>query len=155
MCGVASVIASASGAVFDRIGLRRGYLAACALLAAALLLLGTVGGHPLAAFAAAVLFGVFYNTVVAAHGIWSARVFADHPSAGLAAVNTALTIGMLAGPTIAGASITHLGYPTTLIAAGVVILAALGFCPPNARRRRLLAEHRCEATPVRGERGRP
>ena len=149
VCGAASIIASASGTVFDRTGLRGGYLVACALLAASLALLGTVSDHLFAAFAAAVLFGIFYNTVVAAHGIWSSRVFADHPSAGLAAVNTALTIGMLAGPTIAGTSITQLGYPATLVAAGVVILAALGFCPPSARRQRILAEHHCDATPVR------
>jgi predicted MFS family arabinose efflux permease len=149
VCGAASIIASASGTVFDRIGLRRGYLAACALLAASLALLGAVSDHLFAAFAAAVLFGIFYNTVVAAQGIWSSRVFADHPSAGLAAVNTALTVGMLTGPTIAGASITQLGYPVTLLAAAAVIILALGFCPPSARRQRMLAEHRCTATPVR------
>jgi predicted MFS family arabinose efflux permease len=149
VCGAAGILASASGGVFDRIGLRRGYLLACTLLAASLALLGTVATHLAAALVAAVLFGTFYNTAVAAQGIWSSRVFADHPAAGLAAVNTALTIGTLAGPSIAGTSITHLGYPTTLVAAAAVVLTALVFCPPTERRRRILAEHHCTAAPVR------
>ena len=49
---------------------------------------------------AAIVFGAVYATVIAVHGVWSSRVFEDHPSAGLAAVNTALTIGTLAGPTL-------------------------------------------------------
>ncbi|CAN5759270.1 hypothetical protein BH18ACT7_BH18ACT7_18740 [soil metagenome] len=84
--------------------------------------------------------------MIAAQGIWSSRVFADHPSAGLAAVNTALTVGPLAGPSIAGTAISQLGYPSTLVAAAA---AALAFCPPTARRQRLLAAHRCNAAPVR------
>lgn len=149
VCGAAGVLASASGAVFGRIGLRRGYLAACILLAASLALLGVASSHLVAAFAAAVLFGVFYNSVFAAQGIWSSRVFADHPSAGLAAVNTALTIGMLAGPSIAGLAIAHLGFLTTLVAAAAVIAAALGFCPPSPHRQQVLAAHHCNATSVR------
>jgi len=139
VCGAAGILASASGAVFSRIGLRRGYLAACVLLAGSLALLGVASDHLLAAFTAAVLFGVFYNSVIAAQGIWSSRVFADHPSAGLAAVNTALTIGTLAGPSIAGAAIAQFGFPTTLVSAAVVIAAALGFCPPSPHRRQVLA----------------
>jgi predicted MFS family arabinose efflux permease len=105
--------------------------------------------HPSAALSAAILFGVFYNTAIAAQGIWSSRVFADHPSAGLAAVNTALTIGTLAGPSIAGAAITRFGFSATLIGAAATILAALGFCPPTAKRRHTLAAHQCNAAPVK------
>ena len=70
---------------------------------------------------AALLFGICYNTVIAAQGIWSSRVFTDHPTAGLAAVNTALTIGTLLGPTLAGIGITLAGYPATLAAAAAVL----------------------------------
>lgn len=148
VCGAAGIIASASGTVFDRFGLRPGYLVGCVLLAGSLALLAVAAGL-VAALTAAVLFGIFYNAVVAAQGIWSARVFADHPSAGLAAVNTALTIGTLAGPTVAGTAIAHVGYPATLGGAAAVIAGALVFCPPNARRARRLAEHHCTATPAR------
>ncbi|MDT7554276.1 MAG: hypothetical protein QOI16_2812, partial [Pseudonocardiales bacterium] len=145
----AGILASLSGFAFARFGLRVGYLVACLLLAGSLALLGTATGHLPAAFVAAVLFGVFYNGVVAAHGIWSSRVFADHPGAGLAAVNTALTIGTLAGPVIAGAAIASLGYAPTLVGAAGVIAAALVFCPPGANRQKVLAAHRCNAAPVR------
>ena len=149
VCGAAGILASGSGAVFARIGLRPGYLAACALLAGSLALLGVAASHLTAAVAAAVLFGAFYNAVIAGQGIWSSEVFADHPSAGLAATNTALTIGTLAGPTVAGAAIPHVGYPATLVGAAGAILVALAFCPPTAGRRRALAAHRCRAAPVR------
>lgn len=149
VCGAAGILASASGAAFDRFGLRTGYLAACTLLAASLALLGLAATDLRAAVVAAVFFGVFYNGVIAAQGIWSSRVFADHPSAGLAAVNTALTIGTLIGPSIAGAAIASLGFRATLLGAGVAILAALAFCPPNAKRQRTLAAHHCNAAPVK------
>ena len=149
VCGAAGILASAAGAVFARTGLRAGYLASCALLAGSLALLGVAASHLAAAVVAAVLFGAFYNAVIAAQGIWSSDVFADHPSAGLAAVNTALTIGTLAGPSIAGAVIPRVGYPATLVGASAAILVALAFCPPGARRRAALAAHRCRAAPVR------
>jgi predicted MFS family arabinose efflux permease len=149
VCGAAGILASVSGAAFDRIGLRRGYLIACSLLAVSVAVLGVATSRLVAVLAAAVLFGVFYNGVIAAQGIWSSRVFADHPSAGLAAVNTALTVGTLAGPAIAGAAISQVGFATTLLAASVLVGAALGFCPPSARRGRMLAAHRCTAAPVR------
>ena len=95
------------------------------------------------------LFGVFYRAVVAVQGIWSSRVFAEHPAAGLAAVNTALTIGTLAGPSIAGAAIAQLGFKPTLLGAAAAVAAALVFCPPSARRRKILAAHRCKAAQVR------
>jgi predicted MFS family arabinose efflux permease len=148
-CGAASLLASFSGVAFVRIGLRAGYVASCALLASSVGLFGLATDHVVAALAAAVVFGACYATVIAAHGIWSSRVFAGHPSAGLAAVNTALTIGTLAGPTLAGIAIERAGHPVVLVGAAVAVLAALPFCPPTARRRAVLAAHRCTAAPVR------
>lgn len=146
VCGAAGVLASLSGAVIDRIGLRRSYLIACMLLSAALLLLGFGAGRMPVAVLAAVLFGMFYNAVIATQGVWSSRVFAERPSAGLAAVNTALTLGTVIGPTVAGAAIHRSGFTATLIGAAVVIVPAVFFCPPTARRRELLAAHHCAAT---------
>jgi predicted MFS family arabinose efflux permease len=145
VCGVAGVLGSFSGAAFARVGLRWGYLTSCALLAASLATVGLATGHLLAALLAAFLFGVFYNSAIASHLIWSSRVFADHPAAGLAAVNTALTIGTLTGPVIAGALISRAGHPTTLVAAAAVTLVALAFCPPSPRRQQILAAHQCRA----------
>jgi predicted MFS family arabinose efflux permease len=151
VCGVAGVLASVSGPVFQRVGLRCGYLASALLLAVSLGVLALTGSVALGAFTAAVLFGVCYNGVIAAQGIWSSRVFSDHPAAGLAAVNTALTVGTLAGPTLAGMGVTVVGYPATLAAAAAVLLLALPFCPPTARRGIALEAHReqCRAAPAR------
>lgn len=131
VCGVASVLASLSGSVFARAGLRRGYLACVLLLAVALVLLGTGTAALPVVLIAAVLFGVSYNAVVAAQGLWSSDVFAQRPSAGLAAVNTALTIGTVVGPTAAGIAIDSAGYPTALIAAAVCTLLAAVCRPPR------------------------
>jgi len=151
VCGAAMLLASFSGVVFERRGLRPSYLGSTALLAASLGLLAAATANLTAVLVAAVLFGAFYATVIAAHGIWSAQVFAGHPAAGLAAVSTALTIGTLAGPMLAGIAIQYAGYAPTLIGAAAVSLAAIPFCPPSAERREILADHEdeCTAAPVR------
>lgn len=148
-CGVAGIAASAAGTVFARVGLRTGYLVTVVLLGASVAALTLAASGLGSALVAAAAFGVLYPTVIAAQGIWSSRVFADHPAAGLAAVNTALTIGTLAGPAVAGQLVNTFGYPAALSAAAAVTVLAAPFCPPAARRRAQLAAHRCRATPVR------
>ena len=102
-CGVAGVVASLTGALVDRTGQRRVHHGTVLGVAAALGLLAWVAtgaetaATPLVALAA-VTFGVTYNGVIAVQGLWSAEVFAELPSAGLAAVNTSLTAGTLVGP---------------------------------------------------------
>jgi len=149
VCGAACLLGSLSGMAFDRFGLRTTYLASTVLLAMSLALLGAATADLVAALVAATLFGAFYAAVIAAHGVWSAEVFDEHPAAGLAAVSTALTIGTLIGPTVAGILIEHSGHAEALLAAAVAGFAALTFCPPSTRRRAALAEHRCSAAPVR------
>lgn len=150
VCGVASVAASLSGSVVNRIGLRNSYLGACALLAAGLVLTAIGARHIVLILIAAVLFGAAYSALVATQGIWSADVFASRPSAGLAAINTALTIGTITGPALAGVAIHRVGYPTTLLAAAFVTAIAIFLCPPSPDRRRILAAHQphCRATPI-------
>lgn len=145
VCGVAGIAASFSGSLFGRLGLRRGYLLSATSLAVGIVLLVPGRGDVGVAVVAALVFGVAYNSVIAAQGIWSSRVFADHPSAGLAAVNTALTVGTLLGPSLAGPAVDRWGYPVALLAAGAVTALAIGTCPPTARRREVLAAHRCSA----------
>ena len=151
VCGAAMLLASFSGVVFERRGLRPSYLGSTALLAVSLGLLAVATSNVTAVLVAAVLFGAFYATVIAAHGIWSAKVFAGHPAAGLAAYSTALTLGTLAGPVLAGVAIQYGGYAPTLIGAATVTVAAIPFCPPSAARREILAAHEseCTAAPVR------
>jgi predicted MFS family arabinose efflux permease len=149
LCGAASIIASWSGSAVHRIGLRNSCLSACAVLAIALALVALGTGQFAAVLAAAVMFGASYGAVVASQGIWNAQVFASRPSAGLAAVNTALTLGTISGPAAAGLAIQPVGYTTTLLAAAVLAGVAVLFCPPSAHRRRALAAHQCRAAPVR------
>jgi predicted MFS family arabinose efflux permease len=134
VCGAASLLASLAGALFDRFGLRRGYLLSTALLGLSLVALGPSAEQPVVAVVVAVAFGAAYATVIAAHGIWSARVFAHQPAAGLAAVNTALTVGTLTGPAVAGLLIAAAGHTVALGAAGLVVVAATTFRPPASRR---------------------
>lgn len=148
-CGAAGILATLGGSALGRWGLRRGYLTSCLLLAGSLALLGLAIGNLATATAAAILFGVFYNGVLAAQGIWSSRVFSGHPVAGLAAVNVAVTLGTLTGPALAGLGAGRYGYGPALVAAAAVVAMAIPFCPPGARRRRKLAEHDCHHAPVR------
>lgn len=148
-CGVASVLASFSGAAYDRLGLRTGYLITCGLLAGSLAVFGMATDLVSAALLGAVAFGVFYCAIIAAQGIWSSRVFSDHPAAGLAAVNTALTVGTLIGPTFAGLALEQLGYQRTFVCAALLTVVAMAFCPPTPQRAKALAAHECTAAPVR------
>lgn len=149
VCGAAMLLGSVSGFAFERLGLRPSYLGSTLLLGISLGLLGAATADLVAALVAATLFGACYAAVIAVHGVWSAQVFEEHPAAGLAAVSTALTLGTLAGPAVAGVIIEHSGHALALASAAVISGAALPFCPPSARRRAALANHDCTAAPVR------
>ena len=150
VCGAAMLLGSVSGIVFARLGLRSGYLGTIVLLTASLTLLAAATAELAWALVAAVLFGAFYASVIAAHGIWSSQVFADHPAAGLAAYSAALTIGTLVGPVVAGFAIQQASHTLALVGAAAVTAVALPVCPPSERRREVLAEHveHCRAAPV-------
>jgi predicted MFS family arabinose efflux permease len=125
VCGAAGVLASLSGAVATRLGLRRAHLLGCLALGVALALLGAAPSGLGTALLAAAGFGVTYHGVIAVQGLWNAEVFRDRPAAGLAAVNVALTVGTIIGPVLAGAVVGAAGHPVVLLAAaGVVALAA-------------------------------
>jgi predicted MFS family arabinose efflux permease len=125
VCGAAGVLASTAGWVAERIGVRRCYLIAGAALAASLVLLAATTSSVIMALAAATVFGVAYNGVIAAQGLWNAALFPDRPGDGLTAVNTALTGGTIAGPVLAGALVQAFGYPIALLAAAAAVAAAL------------------------------
>jgi MFS family permease len=69
--------------------------------------------------------GVSHNAVIAVHGMWNADVFSERPSAGLAAVSTALTLGTLIGPAAGGRLIEAFGNGPALLAAAAVTALAL------------------------------
>jgi predicted MFS family arabinose efflux permease len=149
VCGAAMLLGSFSGFAFERLGLRPSYLGSTLLLGVSLGLLGAAHADLVVALVAAALFGAFYAAVIAAHGVWSAQVFEQHPAAGLAAVSTALTLGTLVGPAVAGVMIDRSDHALALAGAAVISCAAVPFCPPSARRRAALATHHCAAARVR------
>lgn len=97
---------------------------------AAIGLLAVAASSVAAALVAVTLFGVSYNGVIAAQGLWNADVFAERPPAGLAAVNTALTVGTITGPAVTGVLIQSYGYTTALVAA-VAVGLAVSMAPPR------------------------
>ncbi len=135
-CGVAGVVASLTGPLVDRSGPRLVHQATIVGVAGGLAVLAWVSAGDAPATTAlvvlaAVTFGVTYNGVIAVQGLWSAGVFAQRPSAGLAAVNTSLTAGTLVGPVVGGAVIGVAGYLPALALAAVGTLAALPLAPPR------------------------
>lgn len=129
-CGVSGVLASGLGRLVGHAGLAHLYRTAVIAVVAALALLAFAPSVPAAALAAAVLFGLSYNSVIAVQGLWSNRVFAQRPSAGLAACNTALTLGTIAGPAMAGMIIHSAGYRSAFLLAAVPLGVALIAAPP-------------------------
>jgi predicted MFS family arabinose efflux permease len=127
--GVASVGGAVSGDAVRRLGGRTTFALALAAEAAALVLLGLAPSSLEAAFASALLFGAAYNVAVAVQVIWSAKVFADRPSAGLAAVMGMSAVGFLAGPPLAGVLADSAGFAWVFCGAGAVLLATIGLAP--------------------------
>jgi MFS family permease len=97
--------------------------------------LGLLAAAPASLGAAAlsgVLFGTSFNLLVAIQSIWTSRVFAERPSAGLAAVMFMLGLGLLIGPPAAGLLADRLGLGAVLLlAAGLA--AIVGALPPRER----------------------
>jgi hypothetical protein len=60
-----------------------------------------------------------------------------------------LTIGTLAGPTLAGVVIQLADYRAALVIVAILTLAALPFSPPSTRRKAVLRAHTCTAATVR------
>lgn len=129
LVGVASVGGSVSGDAVGRIGGGATFVLAAVAEAAALLLLGLAPTNAGAAIASAVLFGTAYCVIVAVQVIWSARVFSERPSAGLAAVMTMNAVGMLVGPPVMGAVADRTGFATVFAGAAVLMLATAALAP--------------------------
>jgi predicted MFS family arabinose efflux permease len=121
--GVASVLATLTGDVVERLGARAAFIGAVSLEAAGIGLLAAV---PDAAFASALLFGAAYNAAVAVQAIWAVHVFAERPSLGLSAAMGANGLGLTLGPLGAGLLAGPLGIGAVLaIGAATVAAAAL------------------------------
>lgn len=133
LCGAAGVLASVTGAATNRFGLRGVHVLSGVLVTGSLAFLAFGAASAGVAALAAVLFGISYNGVIATQGLWSADVFAGRPSAGLAAVSTALTAGTISGPAVAGVVIEAAGYRPALVVAAAVAAGGVFLRPPRVR----------------------
>jgi predicted MFS family arabinose efflux permease len=130
--GLASIAGSLAGDLVRRVGARPALVGNVTALAAALLLMALVPASLPALLAAAVLFGASYNAVVAIQVIWSAKVFAERPSAGLAGVMFTLGVGTLVGPAAAGLLAGPIGLGGTFAVAAAVVMGAAVLLPREA-----------------------
>ena len=121
LVGLAGLAGTLGAVLLERVGSRVGLALSVLSLAAALLLLGLAPGHWPAVAVAALLFGAAYNLAVAIHVIWSARVFAERPSTGLAALVFCNGAGLLAGPALGGLLAEGAGLVVAFVAAAATV----------------------------------
>jgi|Tabmets5t2r1_1033131.scaffolds.fasta_scaffold08351_3 predicted MFS family arabinose efflux permease len=133
--GLALVGGTVGADAIDRLGARAAFILAAAAEAASLLLLGLTPDAPPAALTSALLFGVAYATIVAIAVIWSAKIFAEQPSAGLAAVMVMNAVGLLIGPPALGAVADHTGLTSAFIAGTLLMLLTTALAPAEELRR--------------------
>lgn len=129
LVGIASLIGGGAGDLVRRLGGRAAFTTSCLVFGGALAAFALApGAWPVAALAG-LAFGSAYCALVAIQGLWSARVFADRPSAGVAAVMAMSGIGLLTGPLVAGPLADHFGLRTVFLAAAAVAAAVALLAP--------------------------
>ncbi|MGI8749553.1 MAG: hypothetical protein ACR2J6_03235 [Thermoleophilaceae bacterium] len=67
--------------------------------------------------------------VVTVEVIWSARVFASRPSAGLAAILFVQAVGALIGPPVLGGAADHIGFAAVFCGAAALLAATTVLAP--------------------------
>jgi predicted MFS family arabinose efflux permease len=132
LVGAASVLGVLAGDLLHRVSPAGAFSALTAMLAGSLGLLAAVPTSLGAAALSGVLFGASFNLIVAIQSIWTSRVFAQRPSAGLAAVMFMIGLGLLTGPPAAGLLADRLGLRTVLLLAAA-LAAIVGVLPPRER----------------------
>ena len=127
--GAASIAGSLGGDLLERLGGRSVLALGAAAMAAALALLATSQAGSLGALASAAAFGAAYNLIVALQTIWSARVFVDRPAVGVGAVMFVMSVGLLAGPPLAGAIADAASLSVAFYVAAGLCVATVFFMP--------------------------
>ena len=127
--GAASLAGSLGGDLLERFGGRAALVLTALLMATALALLASAASGWLGAVLSAAGFGAAYSLIVALQTIWSARVFADRPAVGLGAVMFVLSVGLLAGPPVAGALADQVSLPAAFYAAAVLCAVTVFLTP--------------------------
>lgn len=126
--GLSGVAGGLAGRLVAAYGTRVTFVVFAGMVATSEFALAVAGG-PLLTSASAVLFGSGYIAVLGVTAIWTARVFSDRPSAGLAAVMFAMGLGLAAGPVAAGPLADHVGLPAVFLAAGALAAGLIALAP--------------------------
>jgi predicted MFS family arabinose efflux permease len=132
LVGLATVPGTLAGNLLRHVSPAGAFSALTAMLAGSLGLLAVAPASIGAAAFSGVLFGASFSLIVAIQSIWSSRVFAERPSAGLSAVMFMLGLGLLVGPPAAGLLADRLGLSAVLLLAGG-LAAIAGALPPRER----------------------
>jgi len=132
LMGSATLLGTLAGDLLRRFSPAAAFSVLTAMLAGSVELLAVAPASlGLTAFSG-VLFGGSFSLLVAIQSIWTSRVFAERPSAGLAAVMFMLGLGLLIGPPAAGLLADRVGLGAVLLLAGGVAATA-GALPPRER----------------------
>ena len=128
--GVSSLVGSGAGDMLERMGGRLALVVSAAGLAGSMCALAIWHGSWFGIALSAAAFGSTYNLLLALQAIWSARVFAQRPATGLAAMLFMLGVGQVVGPVLAGVLADGVGLAAAFFAGGALIALA-GLLPPR------------------------
>ncbi|MBD8042516.1 MFS transporter [Arthrobacter sp. Sa2BUA2] len=124
--GAFGVLGAFAGKLVQAASVRTAWTGTVLAMAAATFLLGVAPGTPVAAFAAAALFGGGYTAMSGVLIVWAVRAVPDQASAGTVVLFIALAIGQAAGSAVLGALFREDSPTPAFTAAAVVgILAVL------------------------------
>jgi predicted MFS family arabinose efflux permease len=127
--GLASLLSTFTGDLVRRLSGRVVFTGAALLEAASLAVLAIAPSSLAAAMVSAVLFGAAYNSVVAVEALWSAHLYPERPSLGLAAAMAANAAGLLCGPLASGVLADAVGLTDVLLGGAVIAAAAAALAP--------------------------
>lgn len=124
--GAFGVLGAFAGRLVQAASLRTAWAGTVLAMAAATFLLGMAPGAPVAAYAAAALFGGGYTAMSGVLIVWAVRAVPDQASAGTVVLFIALAVGQAAGSAVLGALFREDAPALVFTAAAVVgILAVL------------------------------
>lgn len=128
--GIAGIAGGFAGDLVARAGLGHSLRAVVVALAASLALLPLAASSWAGVVCSSVLFGAAYIFVTGTLAIWSARLYPQAPSHGLATMLVALFAGQSAGPTLAGVVADRWDLDTAFFLGSVVVMASLALARP-------------------------
>jgi predicted MFS family arabinose efflux permease len=133
LVGLGGLTGLLTGDLVRRLGLGRCLPVSLVLLAGAVAGLALGSAVPVAAGAAALLFGAAYMPLAALLMLWSAEVYPERPSSGFTVVLCALAAGSIVGPALLGAVADATDLPTAFLLLAAITLTSVMLRPAAQR----------------------